>query len=1717
MANENVTILKKQRSIIKASCTRTNTYANSITSVTSSVAAQLEERKLKLDQYWLEYNAIQSQLEVLDENEANDRVAFEEAYYTLSAKIRELLGVTAPSARTAIATSPSNVSDTRDSVVHVRLPKLNLPTFSGKYDEWFPFFDAFNSIIHSNMSLSNVQKLQYLRASLSSEASDVISSLEISDLNYEVAWRVLRERYDNKRVIVHTHIRAIMELPSMARENSSELRQIADGASKHIRALQALKRPTSQWDDILVYILSTKLDTATVREWQSSLIGTELPTLKQLIDFITHRCYVLEATSKSPNASVRGNTRASSQPKRQSACTATIRFKCSYCQGNHSIYKCKDFLALSTSRKKSEIRNRKLCTNCLRSTTHVATECPSGSCKTCKAKHNTLLHTANTASSQDHDKENHEDSVSATSPAALVIHASHTPANRHTMLSTALVQVYDKQGERVECRALLDCGSQVNFISKKLLTKLGLRPRSTSVSISGINGVTTTSTQTAQLKLQSRISSYSVRLECIVTDQVTGNLPAFTLAQNSFDIPRNLELADPRFYKSAEIDILLGAEVFWDLLCVGQVQSSSKHPTLQKTRLGWILAGRISHSSNDAQRVRSFHAIVTNSQLHEQLTHFWQQEGCGDNSTNHTLVEAQCERHFLNTVSRDSNGRFIVTLPIKEQLISKIGHSRDTALKRLINLERRFKREPNLKTLYADFMSEYLSLGHMKAVEPQPHEDSASFYLPHHCVFKASEQPPRIRVVFDASCKSSTGISLNDVLSVGPVVQQDLLSILLRFRTHRYAVAADIVKMYRQILIEPSQTKLQRILWRGDLETDIKTYELTTVTYGTSSASYLATRCLKYLAEQHASTFPVGAKCVERDFYVDDLLTGADTITDAKLVIKETAQLLRLGSFELSKWASNCPQLLANVNDKRNRSTIVSGHSHSRVLGTQWDHSKDVLYFFHEADVNLHVVSKRTILSEIATLFDPLGLLGPIIVVAKIILQELWQAGYQWDESVPQTIQSRWLRLKRQLSELNRLRIPRCVKFASDSRFVQIHGFCDASQRAYGACIYVRTESINEYRTELLCSKSRVAPLKATSLPRLELSAAVLLARLLEKIRDSFDSSHMSVFLWSDSTIALNWLTSPSRRWTTFVANRVGEIQRLTEIESWRHISSADNPADALSRGLEPYDLINASLWWQGPAFLRTHQDQWPSGKFIQLGERTPEARIASAAATVFECSVIDDLTSKFSNLNKICRILAYCLRFRKTLRPSPPTSFVSHNEISHALEIACRAVQKGSFPREYQALSKGKSINASSKLLSLSPFIDANGLIRVGGRLKNSDLQFDTRHPILLPREHDLTKRVISHEHVRNMHAGTQATMAFVRQRFWPLALRSSTRKILKKCIACFRAKPRQSEAIMGSLPVNRVTVSRPFSHCGVDYAGPVMIREGKRRNARNSKAYISIFVCFATKAVHIELVSDLTSDAFISAFRRFISRRGRPACMYSDNGSTFVGAHNQLKEVRDFLNSHRAQADIRQFLCEQETTWNFIPPNAPHFGGLWEAAVKAAKYHMARIIGSAHLTFEEIQTVLAEVEAILNSRPLTQLSSDPSDLAYLSPGHFLVGTAMNGLPCRDLCDINENRLTRWQRVNQIRQHFWKRWSTEYLHSLQERSKWKVSKGTQLKPGQLVLIMQPGLAPMQWALGRVQEIHAGSDGVVRSATIRTVKGSFVRPLSKLAILPVDS
>ncbi|XP_039304376.1 uncharacterized protein LOC105201305 [Solenopsis invicta] len=1318
---------------------------------------------------------------------------------------------------------------------------------------------------------------------------------------------------------------------------------LKDGAAKHLHALEALKRLTDKWDDILIYVLSSKFDNLTLREWQASLTGSELPTLKQFFTFITHHCQTLEATSKSSAHAAKSNSRpnqSGSQSKRRLSCAATVKLKCNYCQGEHLIYNCKDFLARSVAQRVSEVRGRKMCTNCLRPATHASGKCTAGCCKVCQARHNTLLHVSTPLKSSNDSATKGDDTQSAVSSTVLATHAISQRGSDHRVLSTAVVYAFDHEGSPKFCRALLDCGSQVNFVSRKFVESLSLRPRNLNLSISGANGATTTSSQVVRLRIQSRINSYTTVIDCVVADQGTDKVPIVPFKRKDFKFPPNIQLADPQFHTSSEIDLLIGVDIFWELLCVGQIRSSQFHPTLHKTRFGWVLGGRF-NSVETISRVQSCHAAISNTTLHEQLNKFWQMEDNLAPSGNYMPEEAFCEQYFLANVTQNHEGRYIVKLPIKEHLLDSLKDSKANASQRFTSLEKRFNRDPSLKIEYSRFMQEYISLGHMRLADPQPQEEGVSFYLPHHCVFKGQDRSSKIRVVFDASCKSRNGLSLNDVLMVGPVVQQDLVTILIRFRTFRYVLVADIIKMYRQVLLDPSQTRLHRILWRDSSDTKINIYELTTVTYGTSTASFLVTRCLKHLAELHASKYPAGSVCVQRDFYVDDMLTGADSIQDIESIRDETIQLLRLGAFELSKWALNYPDLLTSRNDQNDVLVQISNQTESSELGVHWNRIEDTLHFSCKLESSCGVVSKRTILSEVSKLFDPLGLLGPSIVSAKLMLQELWQTGVDWDESVPQDIHTRGL--------------------------------------------------------------------------------------------------------------------------PTFVANRVGEIQRLSDTSRWRHVPSLSNPADLISRGLYPRELIISDMWWHGPSFLQSSESSWPDSGFPQMEGDIPEQRKLAMPTVATDSSIVAELLNKFSNLNKICRIVVYCIRFNKTRRPTVSSRQISPLEASYSLGIICKNVQRHAFIQEYKALNKGKPISPTSSLFALSPFIDDSGVMRVGGRLKNAGWHPDVCHPILIPRHHILTRLVIEQAHARTLHAGTQATMAAVRQRFWPLALRSSTRKVIQGCVKCFRANPRQSEALMGSLPASRIRVSRPFSQCGVDYAGPFLLRESKKRNARLQKAYASIFVCFVTKAVHTELVSDLSSNAFIGAFKRFLSRRGKSSRMFSDNGTNFVGAQRQLKEFYEAYLKESIQSNLKEFFSSQEILWTFIPPNAPHFGGLWEAAVKAMKYHMTRIIGNAHLTYEEFQTVLCKIEAILNSRLITPLSADPND-----------------------------------------------------HSKHERSKWRNNKGPQLQVNQLVLCKQPNAPPMQWPIGGVQEVHTGSDNVARTATVRTARGVLVRPLARLAILPLE-
>jgi hypothetical protein len=419
-----------------------------------------------------------------------------------------------------------------------------------------------------------------------------------------------------------------------------------------------------------------------------------------------------------------------------------------------------------------------------------------------------------------------------------------------------------------------------------------------------------------------------------------------------------------------------------------------------------------------------------------------------------------------------------------------------------------------------------------------------------------------------------------------------------------------------------------------------------------------------------------------------------------------------------------------------------------------------------------------------------------------------------------------------------------------------------------------------------------------------------------------------------------------------------------------------------------------------------------------------------------------------------------------------------------------------------------------STRLLRLKPFIDSDNIIRVGGRINQAPLSYDIRHPVVLPKQHHVINILIDYFHLRYLHAGPQLVQSLLSKHVWILCARNVIRSRIFKCITCFKLHPRSSTPLMGDLPPCRVTPAKPFLSTGIDYGGPFNIKITNLRFIKHIKVYICIFICMVTKAVHIEVVHDLSTPAFIAALIRFVSRRGQCNHLYSDCGTNFIGANLELQRIVKDIKSKENRISINNFATEQGITFHFNPPISPHHGGLWESAIKSAKHHLYRVIGSSTLTYPEFTTLTTRIEAMMNSRPLTPLSADPSDLSALTPGHFLTGAPLVSIPENDLSDIPPNRLKHWQLIQGFFQNIWKRWSAEYFHTLQQRSKWLLPTEN-LKIGDLVLV-QSQTPSLQWPLARITKLFPGKDGIVRVVEVQTATSCFHRPVPKLCKLPIE-
>jgi Pao retrotransposon peptidase/Protein of unknown function (DUF1759)/Family of unknown function (DUF5641)/Integrase zinc binding domain/Putative peptidase (DUF1758) len=1577
----------------------------------------------------------------------------------------------------------------------IKIKPLELGNFSGDYKMWNTFFETFLDVVQ-RAGCSDVEKFHYLINSLDGDAKRIISHLEVSGANYNAAIELLKERFENRRKVTTLYLDTIIELPILQHRSAEGIIKMHDTLSDCITNLNKLGCETKTWGPIITQLMMRKLDYDSLKTFEEQLEHPkELISLDYFIEFLRSRHHTLDAIKHNK----RGAKEADIKPRSKTTLFSAKK-QCAFCDKTHALFECETFKNEKLSARRDFINKKKLCTICLSHDNKK--RCLSRhTCGVCRKQHNTLLHDETRSKTKGAKQDKQDDVPESTK----TTHVSKIDINKmNILLSTAVIKVKSATGEEHLLRALIDPASQATIISENTAQLLNFPREKSNIGIIGM-GECQSGTAKTQIKFKIRPrfpSEYTLSVVALILPKITSTMPSeeAVIKKSKF---KNVLLADPTFNTPGPIHMVIGADYYGCLIEEGLVKNDGI--VAQKTNIGWILTGPALYNNNNdtGKEKKEFrNSFVTNIELNKILETYFEQDEVNQPRTL-TSEEKECETHYQLNQQRNKDGTYTVRIPFKQNR-KPLGDSKNQAIARFHQIERKFEREPEYKRMYHQFINEYLELGHMKKSNVNG-TTQESYYIPHHAVLKESSTTTKLRVVFDASSKSKNGENLNQQCHTGPRLQENLTRLLIRWRMHKYVFTADVEKMYRQIKIHEDDQRYQRIIWRFNKDEPIEEYQLTTVTYGTSAAPYLAIKTLQQLAKDETNTFPRAAKIMLNDFYVDDVLSGGHSFNHAKKKVIELQNAMKKGGFNLRKWVSNDPKLLADIPDENKITSIIEWTDDNIIstLGLQWNPSKDNFQFSIKQPIPQKTLTKRTVLSELAKLYDPLGWVSPILITAKIIMQDMWAENIDWDEEIPKDLRQRSENFFKDIKAIENIKIPRWIQGTP----IELHGFCDASTKAFAAVVYTRVQtSDGNFITTMISSKTRTAPLRnKQTLARLELCGAVLLSKLINEIRLSMRCTTVKAFLWTDSEITLAWIKGDPHRWDTYVANRVAEIQQLTKLDTWKHVPSEKNPADCASRGISTQELGQLKLWWHGPEFLAT--SDWEKEETRKFETNLHERRIKNVCVT----SINNDekIYDRWSNINKTIRIMSYCYRFINRTRKKNvqfDSKETTPEERNNTLVLIIKQFQKNEFIEELQDLNRGKSVKNKNNLLALNPILDEQDIMRVGGRLENSSLTYDQKHPIILKKGHLLTL-MIKEAHQKTLHGGIELTTAVIRQKYWIVNLKSQVKKEINNCMTCKKQKARTSHQLMGHLPESRSRPSRPFTHTGVDYAGPITLRLGVR-GQKMMKGYIAIFVCFATKAIHIELVSDLTSKAFLAAFKRFIGRRGSPSHMYSDNGTNFVGANKILQDEVKMIQT--SLTDGGNALAAQGITWRFIPPGAPNVGGLWEAGVKSVKTHLKKTIGETALTFEEMTTLLTQIEACLNSRPLYPIEEDP-EKEILTPGHFLIGDSLLASPEQEIDEHNTSR--RWALIQQMTQAFWKAWSSSYLHTLQQRYKWQ-KKENNLNIGDIVSIKDERLQHTKWPLARVVNIKPDADGMVRIVELQTGRSeSILRHISKLCLI----
>ncbi|XP_053375012.1 uncharacterized protein LOC128547190 [Mercenaria mercenaria] len=1417
----------------------------------------------------------------------------------------------------------------------------------------------------------------------------------------------------------------------------------------------------------------------------------------------------------------------------------------------HTLNSCRTFQSKPMTVRKKFIRDKGICFRCCEYTTHKASNCTKKrQCNLCKGPHASALHLKAPSSSNGGEKSEHdykpERKENEIHSACAQVCGNMSGGKSCAKLVCVYVYPMGDPEKKVKIYALLDDQSNRSLVKPEFFNLFDGQFEEIAYSLSSCVGkIDTYGRRATGFVVENLDGTSSHELppltECTQIPDIRDEIPTPAVARAHSHLT---DLADslPELDREAPILLLIGRDLAEAHHVLKQIIGPRRGPFAQEYSLGWVIIGESclgevhvpdkvccnkTYIGHDG-RGSIFPPCQSRLFLKERHDVMASQDVFVRTPEDDKFGLSAEDEEFLGIMNRSFQKTpkgWSAPLPFRDPR-PKLPNNRDQVLRRSHSLKASLRRDSVKQDLFVEFMGRIFDNGYAELAPPLQLKEEC-WYLPIFGVYNSRKG--QIRVVFDSAAQHQ-GISLNSVLMQGPNLMNSLLGVLMRFRRHPVAVTADIQQMFFQFRVHEAHRNYLRFIWfkNNDPEQELVEYRMCSHVFGNSPSPAIAAYGLKKTAAEMEPIFGSDVReFVEKDFYVDDGLSSyPDEATAIDLVTRTQKALKEGGNLRLHKIASNSEgvmkafpkeDLAKELQDIKIGSDTLPTQ---RSLGMNWNLETDT--FTYTVSKEEKPVTRRGVLSTVNSLFDPLGFVAPVVNQGRLLMRELIHETSDWDQPLPEAKLQQWKDWKKSLADLERLTIPRMyVEISNPAGKQEIHIFSDASEKAISAVAYYRVANDSTgVRVGFILGKSKVAPRSGHTIPRLELCAAVMAVEIAETVYEQLGFPIEEMKFYTDSRVVLGYLNNKVRRFYIYVQNRIARILKSTTREQWYYVGTDDNPADEGTRPI-PADQLQQSMWLKGCELLKAPELHLGSVNHeLQSPDEDRDIRpLVKCVKTVTDPSQRLGL-DRFKGINKwdlLVRVIA--LLKGKAGRANIQAKVSRADLLRESERILITEVQKESFSKELECIASNQKLPRNSAIQGLNPIIDEHGLLRIGGRLKNaSELSISEKNPVILPKCHFVSKLVVRYYHESVRHQGCNFTEGAIRSGgFWIIGVKRLVRGMIHECVKCRKLRGKAGFQFMSDLPKDRLTPDAPFSSVGVDVFGPWNVTARRTRGGlSHSKRWAVLYTCLTTRAVHIELIEELSSSSFINATRRFIAIRGPVRVFRSDRGTNFVGATDCMKI--DAINVE--DETTKKFFDSQRTVWLFNSPHSSHMGGVWERLISIVR----RILDSmlvdlrGDLTHEVLATFMAEVCSIINSRPLVTLSADPECPTVLSPAMLLtqkpadVGTFLSETNLRDMYKAQ------WRRVQCLSNMFWKRWKAEYLQKLQQRKKWTVVQ-RELRVGDVVLLIEDDCQRNNWPMGVITELYPSQDGHVRKVMVKVNRTgdseprSYVRPVTKLITL----